>query len=304
MIVPWLNASWAATRNASVAITPSSSATMLPRAQGDQRRDHGQQRRIEQEVQPARRRARAGSRAAPCRSPRPGSPGRTSARAARRGLASVRRHVAVAPTTTILPRTAAGSNRPRSTSAKLICRTVPGSPGIVDPRRLPAGSASLPWRYMRATATAKSGVLRARNCISRTGPSESGEARVARCRADALERLPAAEDVRRAVLVEVGGAEDDPRRVRAAAATASSASGVVAELGELDVVRDHPRAGLGELLDHLRVALAIEREPVLGSVASVFSSTPTITMSDGAARSPRRWKRASTLERSSCRARA
>ena len=123
---------------------------------------------------------------------------------------------AVAPTTTILPRTAAGSKRPASTSAKLSAGNVPAGPGS---RSTP----SLPGRRRDACARASSRRRRARSCAAsadangmrRIRPSASFVVgRVAGRGAAVLEPLAAAEDARRAVVVDLGRAEHDLRRRR------------------------------------------------------------------------------------------
>ena len=58
--------------------------------------------------------------------------------------------VAVAPTTTIFPRTASASKLPRSTSPKLSCGIVPAGPAIGDPGAVgPRGADRVPLVHAR-----------------------------------------------------------------------------------------------------------------------------------------------------------
>ena len=72
---------------------------------------------------------------------------------------------AVAPTTTILPRTSAGSNLPCSTSTKLSCRNVSGRPGSRSSRPPPAEARSRAREHLgRGDRRTTRGRSRSRAC--------------------------------------------------------------------------------------------------------------------------------------------
>ena len=178
---------------------------------------------------------------------------------------------AVAPTTTILPRTAAASKSPVLDVGEAERReSCPAGRGS-------RSSASLPAGVWTACARAPASRRRARSCrsfasangIRRTGrarrPVVVGEEARVGGRRPAVLRAPRRRRrssscrpaLTSAVPSTILSARRAPPRSSALSASASSLS-----LGELEVVGDDAGAGLRQLLDHLGVALAVERQRV------------------------------------------
>ena len=164
---------------------------------------------------------------------------------------------AVAPTTTILPRSSAAPTRPSSTSANEYVGIVP-----VGPRK---SISALPRLHRRAEPLAdergdrlQAGVLArvAADHAARIGRERAGGGAGA---AGLGELLVAAEHAGAALVVDLAGGQDHALGAADRVVEREVVVRVLGRLGELDVVDDLAHAGLAQPVEHPRVQRAPER---------------------------------------------